>query len=199
MTYLDFLAQIRRELEEPSEGVWADASILVWTNQAVRDFAKRTHVERDEVYATTTIGEHLYEMPEYTLEPVQVFYDNLPLQRVDIDQFSTLAESSGTPSYWAATNTALMLWPVPDSEGTIRYFRYRYPDPIESDDDMPFAGEYDDALAYYVKAKATEQINDWQSAGELRRMYYEATDMVMGQQNMERQGAMTSTSPREVY
>lgn len=202
MTYLEFLAQIRREMEEPSEGVWSDSSFLVWTNQAARDFAKRTKCKRDEQYGTAVVGQYSYEMPDYTLEPVAVYYDNLMLRREDFDRWhniSTFDSTSGTPTTWASDGTSLFLWPTPASAGEIRYFRYRYPDPITEDDDLPFDGEFDDALAYYVKAKANEQVNDWQSAAELRGLYFESVDRAIGQQGIQRQSLLVSTAPREVY
>ena len=202
MTYVEFLAQQRRELEEPSDGIWLDSSLLVWTNQAANDFARRTKCLRDEQYATSVVNQYAYAMPDDTLEPIAVYFNDAKLRREDYDVWSDLSlfdAGSGVPTTFAVNGNTLVLWPTPAAAESIRYFRYHYPDTIEDDSDMPFSGQYDEALGYFVRAKAHEQVNDWESANHLMMRYFETCENVLSQKSMERQTLRVSTAPREVY
>ena len=200
-TYGDFQAQLRAQLEEPSPGIWQDSSLLYWTNEGAKDIARKTRIMRDEQYTTAQIGQNSYELPEYTLEPVAVYYDDTMLTREDFSDWYSLTSygERGTPVAYAVTDDALHLRPAPDAELEIRYFRYRTPDEItDTTDDMPFKSDYNTAIEYYVLQRAFSQVNDWQSSGEFAARYAEAVDAIAVQEGMEQQ-AIKNKSPREVY
>ena len=201
ITWQDFRAQIRGTLEEPTAGIWSDASLLNWLNEGAKDIARKSRIMRDEQYTTSVVGQSSYELPAYTLEPVAVYYDDVMLTREDFADWYSLAlnDEQGTPIAYAVTDDALYLRPAPDAEVTIRYFRYRAPDEITADsDEVPFLGAYNTPLAYYILAQAMAQISDWQSSGEYTNRYAESVDTMTAQEGMERQ-SLRSTSPREVY
>lgn len=200
MNYSDFRAQVRRQLEEPVEGVWSDTSILYWTNEESVRLAKRAKCMRDEVFADTEIGQWSYDLPDYTLEPIAVYYDGDALTRVDYGDIPKLDnDTTGTPFYFAVTEDELVLYPTPDAEGEIRYFRYAIPAPIvEESDDMPFDSQYNTIIEYGVLRRAFEQINDWQAAEMYRARYEDILNEIAVQKGIERQ-VLRVSSPREVY
>lgn len=175
-TFQDFIDQVRRELEEGTETVWSDDSLLAWTNEASRDFAYKTRCLADEQYTTTVVGQQSYELPSYTIEPVMAVYETEQLARATPSAFfATAAETTttGTPTtytvYGDLHGGAIYLHPTPSAAGTLRYWRTYYPTPFDSTDDtgvMPFGSLHDEALRNYVKARAYEQ------TGELDRAQY---------------------------
>lgn len=199
-TYADFRAQVRRQLEEPVEGVWLDASILYWTNEEAVRLAKRAKPIRDEVYTLTVPGQWSYDLPDYTLEPIAVYYDGNQMQRVDYGDIRSLDNGTqGTPRFFAVTEDELVLRPTPDAEGELRYFRYTLPEPIDADDDeMPFDSQYNTIIEYGVLRRALEQISDWQSAEMYRARYEDMLNEISVQKGIEKQ-VLRAASPKEVY
>ena len=200
MNFSDFRAQLRRQLEEPVAGVWADESLMYWTNEESVRLAKRAKCLRDEVYANTSDGQWSYALPDYTLEPIAVYLDGDALTRVDYGDIPHLDnDTKGTPLQFAVTEGELVLYPTPDAEYEIRYFRYAIPAPISSDtDDMPFDSQYNTIIEYGVLRRAFEQISDWQSAEMYRARYEDVLNEIAVQKGIERQ-VLRAASPREVY
>ncbi len=200
MNFSEFQAQMRRQLEEPVEGVWSDTSILYWTNEEAVRLAKRAKCLRDEVYASATAGQWSYALPDYTLEPIAVYLDGNQLSRVDYGDIRVLNDdTTGTPVFFAVTEGELVLRPTPDADGVIRYFRYALPEPItDGSEEMPFDSQYNTIIEYGVLRRAFEQISDWTSAEMYRARYEDIVGEISVQKGIERQ-VLRSTSPREVY
>lgn len=206
MTYSDFRAQIRRELEEPVAGVWADASLLVWTNAAAAELAMRTRCFRDWKEMTTGAGTALYDLPDYILEVIDVFSglsteSQLKLIRQDFQEWASIPLDSSTarPQFYMIDGASIMFRPSPNDAYDVQLLCYAIPDPIDADADaMPFDSRYDSALAYYVKAKAFEQVNDWQSADAMLVRYENEVERITAQENKERNTGRAVT-PREVW
>lgn len=198
-TYADFLAQIRRDLEEPVAGVWADASIMYWTNSVSADFARKTKLFRDSISISAVVDQYIYTLSAYTLEPIGVFYENTELVRTELASWPPQESTTGTPRKYAVDGVSMYVWPIPDATGDITLFYYRIPEPITAGTDtMPFQSMYDATLEYGVLAKAFEQTGDWQSAGEYMARYNQGVLDAQNQGSMQRQ-ARRSVNPVEVY
>lgn len=201
MLWSDFLAQQRRELEEPSATVWADESILHWTNECAYDIARLAKPLRDEQYETAVIGQGNYALPAQESKGIEVYFDDVRLMRLDYSDFATLDsfDDTGTPVYYIVDDESIQLIPAPDSAGTIRYFRFYLPTPIasvDSTDEMPFSSNYNTAIGYYVKAHAYMQVADWTSSNEYANRYAAEVDKI---RTHETSKALSGRSPREVW
>lgn len=199
-TYIDFLAQVRRELQEPVAGVWADASILVWANEAIRDISRRANPDTDEQYADSVVGQALYSLPSGVTKVSSVFYDDVPLIRTTHTDWSNIDvwDDNGTPKWYLMDDETLRLIPPPDSIKTIRFFREHYPTDVDSSGNMPWSGVYDAAIRYYVLRRAMEQTSDWQAANEYAVRYSDEVEKAVSQEIRER-SANLSSAPREVW
>lgn len=205
MLWSDFRAQVRRELEEPVAGVWADESLLFWANEAARDISIRTKPMRDWEYTTCVVGQDSYVLPANSLEVIEVYCgkdadDNrYQLSRQKFTDWKNLDIANGKPVYYAIDDEAIYLRPAPDDTYQLSFLRYVMPTALDADTDtMPFADKYDAAIGYYVKSKAYEQVNDWQSADALLGRYNAEIDKAQVQSTLEANAAYR-TSVNAVY
>ena len=165
-TYSTFIAQVRRELEEDTQSTFKDASLLRWTNDAIKDVCLKLRPLFDEQYADAEIGVAAYELPTYTLEIAGIAYNDKFLTRLSPNAFFRVAElytDNGTPLYYSVVGGTLYLTPTPDATDQIQFWRKYYLADITSVADMPFGSKYDMSIAYYVKSKAYEQVGDFDS------------------------------------
>lgn len=174
--YSDFIAQVRREIEESTANVWSNTSLLTWCNEASRDIATRTLCMADEVTLNTLAGAQSYDLPDCTIAPILVTVNGRPIQRESWQAWNDRAiAQSGTPSYYCVYGEpkTLWLWPVPDAAYPVRYFRHRWPSPLTAalTDTMPFDSRHDRTIADYIKARAYEQIAAWDSADRFNKRY----------------------------
>lgn len=199
-TYADFQSQVRRSLEEPTEGVWKDSSFMYWTNETAAQMARRNKPTLVERTFNTVAATAAYALLAVDLEFLKVTADNDELLRIPLEEYGTLDVSTSGKPYWCAMGDGQMfLYPTPDAVYAMRLFRYRTPDLITATtDSMPFSSQYNTAIEYGVLARAFEQINDWQSAEMYRGRFEAAVDEMLRQEIMEK-GARRDTSPREVY
>jgi predicted transcriptional regulator len=189
------------------EGVWKDASLLYWANDAIKEIAMRTKRTRDWQYSTAVVGEDSYTLPENSLDVISVFFGDADgrrsqLERIDFQDFNNLPAdgNSGRPQFYTIDDDTLYIWPAPDTAGEISFFRYYIPQVVAGTEDetMPFDGRYDAALGLYVKARAFEQIGDYQQADAMLGRYEQAVDRAAAQEGMEAQ-AGRAVQPREVW
>ena len=199
-TFQDFITRVRRELEEEnpdnaSGSTWSDESILVWTNEAVRDIGTRVGPGFDEMYADSVADQSSYSMPAHTVDVVRVSYDTTFLQRDTASQFfphALLSTETGTPVRYCIKEDTLYLHPTPSTSGlTIRVWRHFNPTPFTSTadvNDMPWGGKYDRVISYYVKARAYEQTGDFDFVKMNDEMYFRTLDDALWEMVIEEAG-----------
>lgn len=194
MLYSTYISQVRRELEELSESVWADASLLYWVNEAAKDLAIQTKCSRDWMYTTTLAGTSVYLIPDYSLEVIEVYFgdsstagDRKKLIRQDFTEWPTIDVGSGTPLYYAIDDQYIYLRPTPDTAEELSFLRYSVPEPLTGagTDAMPFSDRYNTAITYYVKSKAYEQALDFSTADALLGRYNAEVDKIARQETAE--------------
>lgn len=197
MLWSDFRAQVRRELEEATATVWADASLLYWANEGAKDVATQTKCMRDWQYTTTVVGQSSYDLPDRSLEVIQLFWgdaavagDRQQLDRQDFNDWSSVEKTStGRPLVYAIDDDAIYLRPAPNEAHELSYFRYTYPADMTADgDSMPFSDRANAALNYYIKSKANEQIKDFDSASLFYDRYLREVDNFQSQTMKEAHG-----------
>jgi len=195
-TWSTYRAQIRRELEESTATVWHDDSLLWFANEAFRDIATQTKLMRDWQYTTAVAGQSSYDLPDRSLEVIQVYFgsdtDNTrnQLDRQDFTDWDTLDVTNGTPAVYAVDDDAIYLRPAPATGGDeISYLRYTYPEAMTADTDtVPFSDRASAAATYYIKSKANEQIKDFESADFFYQRYMSEIDRLIAQARKEKYG-----------
>lgn len=200
-TWSTFREQVRRELEETTAGVWSDTSLLWWANEAVRDLSMKTKPSRDWVYTTTVSGTSTYDLPDNSLEVIEVYCgkdaddDRRQLVRQDFRDWSNLDIADGKPVYYAIDDTSIILRPAPDDAYELSFLRYSLPTELSADSDpMPFEDRYDQAINYYIKSKAYEQVLDWNSADALLGRYNAAVETAQIQETHEANSAYRAST-----
>lgn len=191
-TWADFKAQIRKELEEVTSGIWDDSQLLWWTNEAAYDIAIRTKPTRDWQYTTTVVGQSTYTLPVGSLEVIAVYCgldandDRKMLTRAEFRDVFNVDHDNGTPTHYIIDDDAIRLVPTPDKQYELSFLRYALPAQISvSTDDMPFGSHYNGAISYYVKAKAYEQVLDWTSSDALLGRYNMEVEKIQMQETQE--------------
>jgi hypothetical protein len=206
MIWTDFLSQVRRELEESQESVYSDTSLLNWTNEAARDIATKTRVLSDEIYADSVAGQRSYDLDDYTLDVIGVYYDGDDLARESAEGWKYLGAgeltTEGAPhSYaWFGSPPALYLRPVPSVSAQMRVFRHRTPEPITTGaDPMPFESRFDRIIADYVKARAFEQTGEWDASDRFSARYDTGMASAMADTALAESADAPSSVPVERY
>jgi len=193
MLWSAFLAQVRRELEESSAVVWSDDSFLYWANEASKDIAIQTKCSRDWQYTTAIVGQSSYDLPDRSLDVLEVYFGDpttigarVQLSRQDFNDWYELDATSGTPVYYAIDDDNLFLYPPPDHAYEISYFRYTYPASMTAGtDSMPYEDKYNNAISYFLKFKAKEQIDDWDGSDRFYDRYLREIDKIQSQEMKE--------------
>lgn len=199
-TYADYAAQVRRELEETTAGVWADESILAWTNEAQLDLAKRAETMEEQTYSVSVAGQQTYDLPDHTLEIKQFTYGDTPLDRIPISMWTEI-DASGTPFAWDIVNRAIYLYPTPATAATITIFRRRAPEPIASvsaTSPMPFESRHDATIKNYVKAQASLQVSDLNGFNTYMAAYEQAVVNAWVEERQE-ETSLYYGAPREAW
>lgn len=204
-TWATIKAQIRREMEETTAGIWADDSLLFHANEAGKDIAIKAKPLRDWEYTTCVVGQMSYTLPANSLEVISVFCgkdaddDRRQLTRQDFRDWSNIDIANAKPQVYAIDDDAILLRPAPDDTYELSFLRYMLPTALTGDSDaMPFGSRYDAAIIYYVKSKCYEQILDWNSADALLARYNAEMDKVQIQETHEANSAY-HTSTVSVY
>jgi hypothetical protein len=201
MLYADFRAQVRRDLEEPVENVWKDSSILYWVNEAKQDIAARVRSNEDESFTTSLAGVSDYDLPANTQEITAVYYNGQRLSRETPESRFTVPGGSGTPITYQRMDEVLRLRPTPDTDSTdILIVRKSYPPDITSDTDaVPFGGQHNSALEYFVLSRAFEQTQDWQSSDAYKQRYEAVLATFDIDANIAADADGASSYPTETY
>lgn len=191
-TWGTFKSQVRRELEEATAGIWTDASLLCWANDAAKDIAIVTKPIRDWQYTTTTAEQASYTLPSGSLEVIAIYCgsdadnDRVMLPRIAFRDVLNIDHDSGKPRAYILDDDAIRLVPTPDKAYELSFLRYALPAEITADtDNMPFDGRYNAAINYYIKAKAYEQVLDWGSADSLVGRYRMELEKIQIQETHE--------------
>lgn len=195
-TWSAFRAQMRRELEESTAGVWSDDSLLWWANEACKDIAIKAKPMRDWSYTTTVAGQSTYDLPTRSLEVIEVFVgnesddDRYRLERQKFTDWRTLDITDGKPQTYAVDDDSIILRPAPDKAYELSFLRYVMPEDIDDEaDNMPFSDRYNAAIGYFVKSRAMEQIQDWHSSDAYLARYNAELDKAMVQETHEANAA----------
>jgi hypothetical protein len=200
MLYSTFLAQVRRQLEEPTANVWADASLMYFTNEAVHDISSRVRQNTDENYTTTVAGVADYPLPADTQEITAVYYNGTKLARENPESVYTVSVEQGVPQYYQRMDEVIRLRPIPDSALTLLILRRSTPDEITATTDaMPFRSERNTLIEYFVLSRAFEQVQDFQTADAYKARYEAMLSAYDSDASIQSDADGADSAPVEVY
>jgi hypothetical protein len=199
------LAHLRLELEEATSSVWDDDALLTWYNDGADDFATQTKALQGSASLTASAGVQSYLLATSTLDVLSVRIGATVLVREDVQSWEALTvnpfTATGSPVAYALTGESIFLRPVPvAATATVSYFRSYTPARITTvTDSTPFGSKYDRVIRDYVKSRAFEQINDYESANFAAQRYQSEIVSAMRQRAVADSRGMTSRAPREVF
>lgn len=190
MTLGELIEYVRDHVlrDEAVPPLWPDDLLTRYFNEAVDQFAQRTHCLQDEESEFTTIhtiaGQGSYALDSRIVFVAEVFHaeTGTPLR----DRTRTrvgLRGVEGRPGVFRldAAHSSLRLYPTPDDEYVIQMLVARKPlAPLVGDNDVPEVPEqYHLALCDWVayrclRANDPEQANFTASAGEFKPAWEEA-------------------------
>jgi hypothetical protein len=191
-TFANFVSQFRREVREETPTVWSDESIMYWKNEATTKVAMRTdEYIKGDWYRNSVASQQSYDLPDDILQVHALYYDEVLLTREDFENWSVQADldDEDTPTHYVVANRKLWLRPIPPSAKQMRFFVTRIPDATtdtSSTEAMPFESRYDDAIMYYVKAKAFEQTDAFDRADRYKARFEQALAEAIQQSALER-------------
>jgi hypothetical protein len=203
-TWSTELAHLRLELEEAPESVWDDDAILTWYNDGADDIATQTKELKGTVTATVTAGTQAYVLATTTLDVFSVRIGATVLLNEDVQSWDLHSENpltaTGSPTSYALVGGSIYLRPVPKASTTMTYFRTYTPTRMTAGTDVtPFLGRYDRIIRDYVKSRAFEQTNDYESANFAAQRYQSEVATAMRQRSIADARGVHSYAPREVY
>lgn len=208
--YSNFKAQVRRELEESTATVWSDDSLLSWYNEATFDIAAKTRLLVDEIYQNTVAAQRSYELETDppTLDIVTMFLDGDQLDNEDASSWKKLGDDAltetGTPLYYSAFGTppAIYLRPIPTEVKQMRVWRHYAPSPlgsVTSASATAFSSRYDRTISDYIKARAFEQVGDWDAADRYNSRYDNGVERIKVDVALTESADAASSEPVERY
>lgn len=175
--FATFLAQVRREIEESTATVWSDASLLAWANDGMADIARRTRILSDWQSGSTVVGQASYALADGTFQVDKFFCGTGEIERVTgADYYADFSRSpvTGEAREYAIIGAYAYLYPTPATVKTYRYHRYYTPVAFTSattTTTLPFVPSFDQTLRNYVKARAYDQIRDFDTSSYYQSLY----------------------------
>jgi len=198
------LAHLRVELEEATSSVWDDDAILTWYNDGADDFATQTKELVGTATIAATANTQAYTLATSTLDVLSVRIGATLLLNEDIRSWDALQQNpltaTGAPVSYALVGDSIYLRPIPTVGATVTYFRTYTPTRMTAGtDSTPFNGKYDRIIRDYVKSRAFEQINDYESSNFSAQRYQSEVAAAMRQQSIADARGAHSYAPREVF
>lgn len=146
MTGTDIVTAVRAEVVEPNPAFFTSATLLVWINNAQRDYVRKVRCLQNFATTSTVQGQSDYPMPSDWLGAERVFY-NRPINGTDnwrpltpttltkIGQespnfLSSATAAQGAPTHYYIVNKTLFLYPRPDTTGTSDIYMFYEAKPI---------------------------------------------------------------------
>jgi hypothetical protein len=205
-TFLDLTTRVRREIEESETtgGVWSEASLMDWFNDAAYQVAVETKCLVDEQTANTIVGTGAYDLPDYTLTTLAARWHDTYLRRASLTEWNQRAldiTATGAPTEYAVEGGNVYLYPIPNAVETLTYTRTYYPTPVTSvtaTSDAPYSGRFNDLLCSIIKYRAFSQIGEWDAVRYHKSEADELMARAFAATNAE-SGALRGSSPTEVY
>lgn len=176
---------VRDRLDEDTQRFWLDTQLNRWINEGAKDIARKTESLQTRVDIATTANTQEYSLPVDSIRIHRVEWRRsgddqvFPLEYRDfnsIDSITWTAQttSRGTPylfTMWGfAPSLKLVLYPTPETAGSLKIFYYRLPTERTSDGDMVEVPEgWEDLIVDYAEMMALRKDSDprWQEAKAL--------------------------------
>jgi hypothetical protein len=182
--WLDYEEQLRRELEESVQGIWADESLLYWCNEAARDIASMTGCNTDIATFTTVSGTQSYPVPQDTISVNSALCTasdeaSYTMIKVKLDFIIANSAFRNIPTRYYVDDQNIYLYPTPDDIYTISLMRSVRPDEVVETGSMPFSDKYNAAITFYIKSKAYEQILDFDTANVFFARYQNELEKIL--------------------
>jgi len=203
-TFETRLAQIRRVLEEATEGVWDDDTLMSFYNDALMDIAAQT---KDDYWlksyafnsATSTQG---YARPSYDYEPVMlVRAASYRMTRITPEELTgrALSATSADPYWYYVTGGTIYLYPTPTTAASYTYYSHRHPlTVVSTSSTVDCPAHMMRVVDAYTLARAYEQVGEWDSARAQQENYDRFLSDIFGQSVAQRAGDYPH-SPKVVY
>jgi hypothetical protein len=168
------LESVRDNLDDPYPGRFKDAQLVRWTNEGVRDIARRVHWFRTSGTVAAVAGTQTYTGPATALVINDIKYvatgetREYPMDKVDARNARRsigplIASSRGTPRiYWAGGYPGALTFsvsPIPSAAGTFTVYFYGIPARLtighgDLTDAIAIPEGYESAIVHYVTYSA---------------------------------------------
>ncbi len=129
MTLQDVANYIRSILDEPSQTILTDNDFLYYARQSlwkVYDLITQTgfpyYLTKTEI--SVSKGTNEYSLPSDFGKIDDVIFEDYHL--VQANQYTTM---EGTPEYYVVTENSILLFPIPDEDGTLTVYYHKKPTP----------------------------------------------------------------------
>lgn len=198
-TWATELTHLRNILEEATASIWADATLLEYYNQGLRDVAAKTKFRLQETVVSSTAGTATYARPSYDMEPYKVYIGTTVLDRESPQEWAGHdLTASGSPLHYAVIGATLHFRPIPNVGASIHYWSYRYPAPVSGTATVTLPDELIQCVREYTLSKAYEQVENWDACQFHKNTYQEYLADALQQSAFQRQGDFDQ-SPTEVW
>lgn len=168
----ELITEIRDELQEPTDGLWSNAELRRWLQEANDFVTRQARIDAAPHTGITTVAnQESYTLPADVAEIRRVDLKTdtsswVELARARIDDripqpVSGTVVHKGAPSGYHVWNDKLYLTPPPDAAYDLVVWYYRTGNTLAADSDSPIIpAEFHWILKLYVWARAKRKVDD---------------------------------------
>lgn len=167
MLVSEIATRVRNQFNDDAAIQVTDAHIMRWVNDAMREIALNNTLLQVKGTTTSIADETDYGIPDNLLSLHTVRYDGVKLKQYSLQEADGLispgvAVSSGTPEFFYIEAGNFVLYPAPDTTGTVITMIYtRQPTDVTLTSDTPeIPLEYHNRIVEYCLAQAAEMDGD---------------------------------------
>lgn len=175
MIVSDVITRVQRQFGDEASVQIDSSDIIRWINDCAKEIAVQNDLTQATGLQNSEKDLNVYAAPADTLAIRAVYYNQKKLDfysRTEYDAYVNINDptetASGTPFLYTRHVDDLILYPTPDSVGTIKiwYFQ-RPPEVTASTDNLPFPVEYHLRIVEYCLQQAYQTDEDWEAANQM--------------------------------
>lgn len=190
MTGQDIVNAVRAEVVEPSPAFFTTPTLLMWINNAQRNYVRRTRCLQNFATTSTVQGQADYPMPADWLASEKIFWNYpvngidawVPLKPTSVEKMaqenpnflSSDPTMQGRPQLYYIVNQTLYIYPRPLTSGTNDIFMFYESKPLPLatlSDSISIDDSLADGIEAYVLWKMYKQDKEPQDADEQKQRF----------------------------
>lgn len=174
----DIKRRVLTQMGDSNNALITAAAVVDWANDGQLDIARKTKCLEDSVDIPVVNGTDRYDKPADLMLIGSAELDGYLITATTREDVNSLDPSrsanatEGTPTVVYPYGDSVYLYPIPTSDGTLRLFYIRTPEPLVADGDVPeIPVQMHEDIVRYALANAKELNEEEDIAQSIRAEY----------------------------